>query len=362
MGEIGMQAGPGLARDEQRFRLRVTIHPPRGSVAGHESLRQSRYAGTRPLVRRRRSRIAKNSWEARVTATILDGRALAQEIRRQVAADIAELSARSSLVPGLAVVLVGEDPASQVYVRNKENACKAAGMRGTVVRLPEQVREPELLAAIDRLNADRSVHGILVQFPVPGHIEERAVVERVAPQKDVDGFHPFNLGLLARGTPRFVPCTPLGIRELLAHGGIETRGMHAVVLGRSQIVGKPMALLFLQKGQGGDATVTVCHTATRDAASLARQADLLVVAMGQPERVTADWIKPGAIVIDVGIHRCDDGRLCGDVHFPSAAEVAARITPVPGGVGPMTIAMLLRNTVQAARMSLESNGPHQQTP
>jgi methylenetetrahydrofolate dehydrogenase (NADP+)/methenyltetrahydrofolate cyclohydrolase len=304
----------------------------------------------------------KRPWEARVTATILDGRALAQEIRHQVAAEVAELTERRSVVPGLAFVLVGDDSASQVYVRNKEKGCKAAGIRGTVVRLSDRVREPELLAAIDRLNADPSVHGILVQLPIPEHIDERAVVERVAPQKDVDGFHPLNLGLLARGTPRFVPCTPLGIRELLAHGGIETRGMHAVVLGRSQIVGKPMALLFLQKGEGGDATVTVCHTATRDAAAMARQADLLVVAVGQPERVTADWIKPGAIVIDVGIHRRDDGRLCGDVHFPSAAMVAARITPVPGGVGPMTIAMLLRNTVQAARLSLASVGTRQTTP
>jgi methylenetetrahydrofolate dehydrogenase (NADP+) / methenyltetrahydrofolate cyclohydrolase len=296
-----------------------------------------------------------------VSAQIFDGRALAREIRRQVAADVALLSARSSVVPGLAVVLVGDEPASQVYVRNKESACNAAGISGNVVRLPEKVREVELLAAIDRLNADSAVHGILVQLPLPAHIDERAVTERVAPKKDVDGFHPFNLGLLARGTPRFVPCTPLGIRELLAHNGIETRGMHAVVLGRSQIVGKPMALLLMQKGKGGDATVTVCHTATRDAAAMARQADLLVVAMGQPERVTADWIKPGAIVIDVGIHRRDDGRLCGDVHFQSAVKVAAQITPVPGGVGPMTIAMLLRNTVQAARMSLETNGPGHQT-
>jgi len=296
-----------------------------------------------------------------VTATILDGRALSQEIRRQVAADVAALTAQAGVVPGLAVVMVGDDPASQVYVRNKQNGCKAAGMYGIVVRFPRDVPEGELLAAIDGLNADSSVHGILVQLPIPEHIEEQAIIERVTPAKDVDGFHPFNLGLLARGTPRFVPCTPLGIRELLAHAGIETRGMHAVVLGRSQIVGKPMALLFLQKGTGGDATVTVCHTATRDAAAMARQADLLVVAMGQAERVTGDWIKPGAIVIDVGIHRREDGRLCGDVDFPSAATVAGRITPVPGGVGPMTIAMLLRNTVQAARLSLESDRSHATT-
>jgi methylenetetrahydrofolate dehydrogenase (NADP+)/methenyltetrahydrofolate cyclohydrolase len=286
---------------------------------------------------------------------------VAQELRRQVATEVSAMTARTGLVPGLAVVLVGNDPASEVYVRNKEKAVTAAGMRGTVVRLPSAVSEPDLLALIDRLNADSSVHGILVQLPLPAHVDEHAVLERVAPHKDVDGFHPFNLGLLARGTPRFVPCTPLGIRELLAHGAVEIRGMHAVVLGRSQIVGKPMALLLLQKGQEGDATVTVCHTATRDAAALAREADLLVVAMGQPERVTADWIKPGAIVIDVGIHRRDDGSLCGDVHFRSARTVAARITPVPGGVGPMTIAMLLRNTLQAARLGVESGDSRQVT-
>ncbi len=297
--------------------------------------------------------------KSRVSAAILDGRALAHEVRRQVATEVADLTARFGVVPGLAVVLVGDDPASQVYVRNKESACKAAGMTGTVVRLPANVFEIDLLAAIDKLNGDPTVHGILVQLPLSAHLAERTVVERVAPHKDVDGFHPFNFGLLARGDPRFVPCTPLGIRQLLDHGGVDTRGMHAVILGRSQIVGRPMALLLLQKGEGGDATVTVCHTATRDVAAVARQADLLIVAMGQPERVTGDWIKPGAVVIDVGIHRRDDGRLCGDVHFPSAVAVAARITPVPGGVGPMTIAMLLRNTLQAARISLESSRSEQ---
>jgi methylenetetrahydrofolate dehydrogenase (NADP+)/methenyltetrahydrofolate cyclohydrolase len=279
-----------------------------------------------------------------------------------VAADVADLLARYHVVPGLAVVLVGDDPASQVYVRNKESACKAAGMSGMVLRLPKEVHQDELIAAIDHLNADPAVQGILVQLPLPAHIIEHEVIERVAPHKDVDGFHPFNFGLLARGEPRFVPCTPLGIRELLAYGGVETRGMHAVILGRSQIVGRPMALLLMQKGPGGDATVTVCHTATRDARALARQADLLVVAMGRPEYVNADWIKPGAVVIDVGIHRRDDGRLCGDVDFASASTVAGQITPVPGGVGPMTIAMLLRNTVHAARTSLKSTDRVQSRP
>jgi methylenetetrahydrofolate dehydrogenase (NADP+)/methenyltetrahydrofolate cyclohydrolase len=290
-----------------------------------------------------------------VPAEILDGRALAQQVRRQLRADVAAFTAQTGVVPGLTVVLVGDDPASQVYVRNKEKACQEAGMRGGVLRLPAETPEPQLLAAIDRLNDDRAVHGILVQLPLPRQISEAVVVERVAPLKDVDGFHPFNFGLLAAGAPRFVPCTPLGIRELLIHERVETRGAHAVILGRSQIVGKPMALLLLQKGPGGDATVTICHTATRDAAHQARQADVLVVAMGKPEQVTADWVKPGAVVIDVGIHKREDGQLCGDVHFPSVSEVASRITPVPGGVGPLTIAMLLRNTLQAARLSCADN-------
>lgn len=284
-------------------------------------------------------------------AEILDGRALAEQARRQVAEEVAALTAETGVIPGLSVVLVGDDPASRVYVRNKESACKAAGMKGKVIRLPVATTQGQLLATIDRLNADSAVHGILVQLPLPNQIDQAAVVDRVDPLKDVDGFHPFNFGLLAAGSPRFVPCTPLGIRELLIHAGVQTRGTHAVVLGRSQIVGKPMAFLLLQKGQGGDATVTICHTATRDAASVARQADLLIVAMGRPEQVTADWVKPGAVVIDVGIHKRDDGRLCGDVHFPSVAGIASRITPVPGGVGPLTIAMLLRNTLMAARLA-----------
>jgi methylenetetrahydrofolate dehydrogenase (NADP+) / methenyltetrahydrofolate cyclohydrolase len=284
-----------------------------------------------------------------VPAEILDGRALADKIRRRLAEEVAALAAQTGVVPGLAVVLAGDDPASHVYVRNKEKACREAGMNGTAVRLPGTVSQEELLARIDQLNDDPAVHGILVQMPLPKHIDDAAAVARVAPQKDVDGFHPVNFGLLAAGTPRFVPCTPLGIRELLIDAGVETRGAHAVVLGRSRIVGKPMALLLLQKGPGGDATVTVCHTATPDAAAFARQADVLIVAVARPEQVTAEWIKPGAVVVDVGIHKRQGGGLCGDVHFPSVSQVASRITPVPGGVGPLTIAMLLRNTLQAAR-------------
>jgi methylenetetrahydrofolate dehydrogenase (NADP+)/methenyltetrahydrofolate cyclohydrolase len=287
-----------------------------------------------------------------VPARILDGKALAQKVRKDVASEVARLKAETGVVPGLTVVLVGDNPASQVYVRNKQGACEAAGMHGTIERLPADTSEATLLATIDRLNADPSVHGILVQLPLPAQIDERSVLERIDPMKDVDGFHPINVGLLTIGMPRFVPCTPLGIKEMLIHEGVETRGAHAVILGRSQIVGKPMGLLLVQKGIGGDSTVTICHTATRDAAEEARRADILIAAIGRPEAVRADWIKPGAVVIDVGMNRRDDGSLCGDVHYPGAAEVASLITPVPGGVGPMTVAMLLRNTLRAARLAL----------
>jgi methylenetetrahydrofolate dehydrogenase (NADP+) / methenyltetrahydrofolate cyclohydrolase len=284
-----------------------------------------------------------------LAARILDGKALAQQVRRQVADEVARLKSDADVVPGLTVVLVGADPASQVYVRNKEKACRAAGMNGAVVQLPAETSQAALVEVVDRLNADPAVHGMLVQLPLPPQIDERSILERVDPHKDVDGFHPVNVGLLTSGMPRFVPCTPLGIRELLLSAGVPTRGAQAVVLGRSRIVGMPMALLLLQKGAGGDATVTVCHTATRDAAAVARQADILIACVGRPEHVRADWVKPGAVVIDVGIHRRADGSYCGDVHFPGVAEVAALITPVPGGVGPMTVAMLLRNTLLAAR-------------
>jgi methylenetetrahydrofolate dehydrogenase (NADP+)/methenyltetrahydrofolate cyclohydrolase len=283
-----------------------------------------------------------------VAARQLDGKAFAQHVRADVAAEVARLKEATGIVPGLTVVLVGDDPASHVYVRNKRNACREAGMVGAIKRMEFDTSQAALIETIDQLNDDPRVHGILVQLPLPRQIDERAVLERVDPRKDVDGFHPVNVGLLASGVPRFVPCTPLGIRELLVGSGIETRGAHAVVLGRSQIVGKPMAMLLLQKGIGGDATVTVCHTATRDAAALARQADILVAAVGRPEQVRADWVKPGAVVIDVGIHKRADGTLCGDVDHPAVSEVASAITPVPGGVGPMTVAMLLRNTLRAA--------------
>ncbi|GAC1468528.1 MAG: bifunctional methylenetetrahydrofolate dehydrogenase/methenyltetrahydrofolate cyclohydrolase FolD [Isosphaeraceae bacterium] len=285
-----------------------------------------------------------------VSAQILDGKALATRVRAEVASEVARLKDARGITPGLTVVLVGGDPASQVYVRNKENACRESGMIGRVMRFPADVSQAALLDTLDALNTDRGVDGILVQLPLPPGIDERAILGRIDPGKDVDGFHPENVGLLAIGSPRFVPCTPLGIQALIQSAGVKTRGARAVVLGRSQTVGKPMALLLLQKGDGGDATVTICHTATPDPASFCREADLLIVAVGRPEYVRGDWIKPGAVVIDVGIHKRPDGSLCGDVHAPSAHEVASRITPVPGGVGPLTVAMLLRNTLHAARM------------
>ena len=292
--------------------------------------------------------------EDSVSAQIIDGKALAQEVRRQVTQEVSDFRAATGIVPGLTVILVGDDPASRVYVGSKEKASNQAGMSGNVLRLPVTVAQAELLSTIDRLNADPAIHGILVQMPLPPQIDEQAVIDRIAPMKDVDGLHAENVGRLAQGRPRFVPCTPLGIRELLIVAGVETRGAHAVVLGRSLLVGKPMALLMIQKGPGGDATVTVCHTATADPAAIARRADILVVAMGRPEQVRGDWIKPGAVVIDVGIHRREDGTLRGDVLYEEAAAVASRITPVPGGVGPMTVAMLLRNTLHAARIAQES--------
>jgi methylenetetrahydrofolate dehydrogenase (NADP+)/methenyltetrahydrofolate cyclohydrolase len=283
---------------------------------------------------------------------LLDGKLLAQEIRADIARQVSDLVRGTGVVPGLTVVLVGDVPASQVYVRNKQSACRAAGMRSEVARLPGGVSQEELLGTIDRLNADPEVHGILVQLPLPETIDDAAVIERIAPTKDVDGFHPQNVGLLATGRPRFVPCTPLGIQRLLTASGIETRGRHAVILGRSNIVGKPMALLLLGKGTGGDATVTVAHTRTPDAAALTRQADIVIVAMGRAETVRGDWVKPGAVVIDVGIHKRSDGTLCGDVAYDEVAGVASALTPVPGGVGPMTVAMLLHNTLLAARLTV----------
>lgn len=276
-------------------------------------------------------------------------------MRAELAADIATLTA-AGVTPGLAVVLVGDNPASQVYVRMKGKACDATGLYSETHRLPAETSEAEVLALVDRLNADARIHGILVQLPLPRQIASQRVLQRIAPTKDVDGFHPENVGKVFVGDPSgFRPATPYGVQQLLLRSGVETKGAHAVIVGRSNIVGRPMAALLLQDGPGGNATVTVCHSRTRHIGTVTRSADILIVAMGKPEFVTGEMVRPGAVVIDVGVNRVDDPttksgyRLVGDVRFAEAAEVAAAITPVPGGVGPMTITMLLYNTVQAAR-------------
>lgn len=278
-----------------------------------------------------------------MSARIIDGKALSAKIREDVAQRVAALKAKG-VTPGLAVVLVGEDPASQVYVRNKVEACQKAGLHSIKEQYPAAMSEAELLARIDALNADPSIHGILVQLPLPRHMDAHKVIEAIAPEKDVDGFHISNAGLLMTGQPLFRPCTPYGVMKMLEADGVALRGAEAVIVGASNIVGKPMAMLLLQAG----ATVTICNSKTRDLGAQTRRADVLVVATGKPGMITGAMIKPGAVVIDVGINRGPDGKLCGDVDFASAAQVAGSITPVPGGVGPMTIAMLLVNTVEAA--------------
>ena len=284
----------------------------------------------------------------------IDGKKIAAEIRAEVAAEAAAMKA-SGVEPGLAVVLVGENPASVSYVTAKERACAECGIRSFPVRLPATASQAELLAEVARLNADPAVDGILVQLPLPKWLDEQAVIRAIAPEKDVDGFHPISLGRLLLGLDTFVPCTPAGILELLARSGVDPAGRHAVVVGRSNIVGKPVAFLLARKGSGGNATVTMCHTGTRDLAAHTRTADILVVAAGRPGTVTADMVKPGAVVIDVGVNRVPDAskkagyRLVGDVDYAGVAPIASLITPVPGGVGPMTIAMLLKNTLKAAR-------------
>lgn len=278
-----------------------------------------------------------------MSARIIDGAALSLKIRADVARRVEEL-ARDGVRPGLAVVLVGEDPASQVYVRNKVAACEKAGLHSVKEQYPATMSEAELLQRIATLNADPTIHGILVQLPLPPHMDAHKVIEAIAPEKDVDGFHVSNAGLLMTGQPLFRPCTPYGVMKMLEAENVPLRGAEAVIVGASNIVGKPMAMLLLAAG----ATVTLCNSKTRDLGAHTRRADVLVVATGKPGIVTGDMIKPGAVVIDVGINRGADGKLRGDVDFASAVPVAGAITPVPGGVGPMTIAMLLVNTVEAA--------------
>jgi methylenetetrahydrofolate dehydrogenase (NADP+)/methenyltetrahydrofolate cyclohydrolase len=275
-----------------------------------------------------------------VTARLIDGKSLAAALRADVGCKVAA----AGFTPGLAVVLVGEDPASSVYVRTKDRAAREAGIDAHTIRLPADTTQDVLLATIAGLNADPAIDGILVQLPLPRGIDQRVVIEAIDPAKDVDGFHPANVGALADGRPNLVPCTPLGVMKMLRHMGVTIAGARALVLGRSAIVGRPMASLLL----AADATVTIAHSRTLDLPGECRRADILVAAVGRPEMVTADWIKPGATVIDVGINRLPDGRLVGDVAFEAAAAVAGAITPVPGGVGPMTVACLLENTLTAA--------------
>ncbi|MBO5436876.1 MAG: bifunctional methylenetetrahydrofolate dehydrogenase/methenyltetrahydrofolate cyclohydrolase FolD [Thermoguttaceae bacterium] len=284
--------------------------------------------------------------------TILNGKELSQTLRAEIAQQVAEFIQNTGVTPCLAAILAGDDPASQVYVRNKEKACAAVGMKSQLFRLPAETTEAELLELVARLNADDSVHGILCQLPLPKQISEKVILDAVSPDKDVDAFHPANVGLILQGRPRFLPCTPFGIQEMLKRYEIETAGKHVVVLGRSDIVGKPMAAMMVQRGLGADSTVTVCHSRTKDLAAVTRLADILIVAIGKPKFVTAEMVKDGAVVVDVGINRTDDG-LVGDVDFDAVQGKTSAITPVPGGVGPLTITMLLGNTLKAAQDAVE---------
>lgn len=278
-----------------------------------------------------------------MTAQLIDGNALSKQLRAEVARRAVALRARG-ITPGLAVVLVGENPASQVYVRNKVKACEDNGVHSVLEKYPATLSEADLLARVDALNRDPAIHGILVQLPLPAHIDAHKVIEAITPGKDVDGFHVASAGALMVGQPGFWPCTPYGCMKMLESIGCDLRGKHAVVIGRSNIVGKPMAMMLLQK----NATVTICHSATKDLKAMTLLADVIVAAVGKRNMLTADMVKPGAVVIDVGMNRNDEGKLCGDVDFEGVKEVASYITPVPGGVGPMTITMLLVNTLESA--------------
>ena len=282
-------------------------------------------------------------------AQIISGKEVALKVRERIKNEVEELFAKTGKRPGLAVIIVGEDPASQVYVRNKAKGCEEVGFHSEVYRLPEQTEMSELLALIDKLNNDENIHGILCQLPLPKHLDETEVILAIDPNKDVDAFHPVNTGKIMIGNYSFLPCTPAGVMELIASTGVDISGKECVVVGRSNIVGKPQAMLLLQK----NGTVTICHSRTKNLAETTKRADILVVAVGRANFITGDMIKEGAIVVDVGINRMDDGKLVGDVHFESAEKVASYITPVPGGVGPMTITMLLQNTLTAAKQQIK---------
>jgi methylenetetrahydrofolate dehydrogenase (NADP+) / methenyltetrahydrofolate cyclohydrolase len=291
-------------------------------------------------------------------AKIIDGKAIAQEMQNEMKAQVEELK-KIGITPGLAVILVGDNPASRIYVRNKEKACEHIGIYSDVYRLPTSTSEGDIIALVDELNHNRSIHGILIQLPLPGHIDESKMIMKIDPDKDVDGLHPVNVGKMVIGHPSFLPCTPHGCKVLLERSGIETNGKHMVILGRSNIVGKPLANIMLQKSSGANAIVTVCHSAAKNLSDYTLQADILVAAVGKPHLVTADMVKEGVVVIDVGMNRIDDpslisgNRLVGDVDFEAVSKKASAITPVPGGVGPMTITMLMHNTIQSSVRSCE---------
>lgn len=278
-------------------------------------------------------------------AKIIDGKAVSAEVRAEIKAETEKFISESGITPGLAVIIVGSNPASQVYVRNKKRACGEVGFFSSVIEMPEETTESELLDKIAELNSDEKIHGILVQLPLPKHISEEKIILAIDPKKDVDAFHPYNVGRIVTGDYDLAPCTPSGVMELLRRYGISVRGKECVIAGRSNIVGKPMALLML----AADATVTVCHSKTANLAEVCRRADILITAIGKPKFFGADYVKDGAVVIDVGINRTEDGKLCGDVDFDAVLDKVSAITPVPGGVGPMTITMLLRNTLSAAK-------------
>ena len=282
-------------------------------------------------------------------ANIIDGKAISAAVRAEITAETAAFIKETGVTPGLAVVIVGSDPASQVYVRNKRKACTEVGFYSEAYELPEETSQEELEALVDKLNADPKIHGILVQLPLPRHLDEQRILLRIRPEKDVDAFHPYNVGRIMIGDYHYLPCTPAGVMELLKRSGVDVSGKECVVVGRSNIVGKPMAMLLLQ----ANGTVTICHSRTKNLADTTRRADILVAAIGNPEFFTADMVKEGAVVIDVGMNRRPaDGKLCGDVDYASVEPVASYITPVPGGVGPMTITMLMQNTLRAAKSSL----------
>ncbi|MEJ9228937.1 bifunctional methylenetetrahydrofolate dehydrogenase/methenyltetrahydrofolate cyclohydrolase FolD [Peribacillus butanolivorans] len=285
-----------------------------------------------------------------MSAQIINGKEIAEAVRQEISKEVQQLREKN-IVPGLAVILVGDNQASQTYVRNKQKACEDLGMHSVLIKKPADLTQEELIQNIDELNQDDSIHGILVQLPLPGHIQEKAIIEAISPEKDVDGFHPINIGRMMTGQDAFFPCTPYGVMVMLEHIGYELEGKHVVIVGRSNIVGKPAGQLFLN----ADATVTYCHSKTKDLAYYTKQADVVVAAVGKRDTITSDHIKEGAVVIDVGMNRNDEGKLCGDVAFEEVKNKASYITPVPKGVGPMTITMLMKNTVKSAQKTLNLN-------